>query len=112
MLKLFLANALKSPGRLLALCVVIYIASHSFFVGLFVVGLVIAAIRSEIRKKVKAAEAQQAEAKQAEAEQLRSDLAKAQSEKTEIPAEPVKPAPAREYAKSAVVIPFRTGTRN
>lgn len=112
MLKLLLANALRSPGRLLALCVVIYIASISFFVGLFVVVLVIAAVRSEIKKKLKAAEAQATETKQAEAEQLRSDFAKAQSEKTEVPAEPGKPAPVREYAKSAVVIPFRTGTRN
>ena len=112
MLKFLLANALRSPGRLLALCVVIYIASQSFFVALFVVGLVIAAIRSEIKKKLKAAEVQEAEAKQAEAEQLRSDIATAQPAKTEVPAEPVKPAPVREYAKSAVVIPFRTGTRN
>ncbi|MGQ7932225.1 hypothetical protein [Paraburkholderia sp. D1E] len=114
MLKLLLKDATKTPWKLLALCLVVYLATLSLVVFIFVAFLAGHWLRKTIQQKTKALEA--AEAKRAEAATPVVPAAPAVA--TVTPANPAvapaaaQPAPKRQYAKSAVVIPFRTGTRN
>jgi hypothetical protein len=107
MLKLLLKNAIRSPFKLFAACMVVYLAATSFFVGLFVAVLFARFVMQTMKKKAK------------ELESAAADAARAEAVKPVVPASPaqvaspedaVASAPVRQYAKSAVVIPFRTGT--
>jgi flagellar biosynthesis component FlhA len=118
MLELLFTNAIKHPGKLLALCFVAHLATISFVV----LGLLILLAIGWLRQKVKAAARAQAEA---DAEARRAEAAKAKIVVPEPIAkvEAVNVAPATndastapaaqtpQYARSAVVIPFRSGTR-
>lgn len=117
MLKLFVADVMKSPGKLLALCFVVYLAAMSFFVGLFLFLVAIHWVRKQIMLKAKAFEAAEAEAARERANEVREQALKA----TAKPAEQVAPAsvavaqvtPVRQYARSAVVTPIKkTGTHD
>jgi hypothetical protein len=116
MLKLLLKDLLKSPGKLLALCLVLYLATISFFVGLFLVALVVHSLKKAIVTKAKALEAAEAEAARELADKAREQALAEAAQKSAAPtaaaAQPVQSAPQRQYAKSAVVIPLkRTGTK-
>jgi len=115
MLKLLLKDAIKHPGKLLALCFVVYLASMSFFVACFLALLGAGLARKSIQQKVKAAEAAEAEAANAEALKVQAAQPVAAATMTATAAAndtvAAPPAPKRQYAKSAVVIPFKTGTR-
>ena len=112
MLNLLIKDVLKSPGKVLALCLIVYLASMSFFVCLF-----LGALGARwLHKKAKALEAAEREAAREAADKARE---KAQPEaQKDAPVVPpastvatVQTAPTRQYAKSAVVIPLkRTGT--
>ncbi|MDQ7980359.1 hypothetical protein QYH69_24275 [Paraburkholderia sp. SARCC-3016] len=108
MLKLLLRNATTSPGKVLAVCLVLYLASMSFFVGIFVAVLAVRFFIQTMKKKAKELEAADAEAARSEAAR---PVVPAAPVAAAMPEESVSPAPVRQYAKSAVVIPFRTGTR-
>jgi hypothetical protein len=108
MLKLLLKDAIRSPFKLLAICMVAYLAATSFFVGIFVAVLAVRFFIQTMKKKAKELEAADAEAARAEAAK---PVVPASPAKAATPEEAVAPAPVRQYAKSAVVIPFRTGTR-
>jgi hypothetical protein len=114
MLKLLMNDVLKSPGRLLALCLVVYLASISTFVGLFLAGIAVRVVSKRIKAKAKALEAAEAEAARVLAEKAREQAlseAVQESAATETAAQPGQSTPNRQYAKSAVVIPMkRTGT--
>ncbi|SIO72867.1 hypothetical protein SAMN05444172_9354 [Burkholderia sp. GAS332] len=116
MLKLLFKDAIKTPWKLLALCLVVYLATLSLVVLIFVGFLGGHWLRKTIQQKTKALEAAEAEAKRAEA--ATPVVPAAPVVATVTPANPAvapsaaQPAPTRQYAKSAVVIPFRTGTRN
>jgi hypothetical protein len=108
MLKLLLRNAIRSPGKLLAICMVVYLAATSFFVAFFVAVLAVRFFIQTMKKKAKELEAADAEAARSEAAR---PVVPAAPVTAATPEESVSPAPVRQYAKSAVVIPFRTGTR-
>jgi hypothetical protein len=118
MLEMIFKNAIKHPFKLLALCYVAYLASMSFFV----VGLLLLLAAGWIRQKVKAAAKAQAEAvaetERAEATKAKTVMAEPVAKVEHINVAPAvnditaaQPTPIRQYARSAVVIPFRSGTR-
>ncbi|OLL27760.1 hypothetical protein BTH42_31655 [Burkholderia sp. SRS-W-2-2016] len=123
MLKVLVNGAEKTPGKLLALCLVVYLATISFAVAL-VVGLVAASwLQRAMMKKAKAIEAAQADAEAAriETEKLAAAARAADAGNAHTAAvahataaanDPaVRPAPIKQYAKSAVVVPFKTATQ-
>ena|SRR5258708_27056957 len=125
MLKVLFKDAIKAPGKLLALCFVMYLASVSFFVAGFLVLLTARWLHKTMQQKAKAIEAAEAEAQAAcvEAEKLAAAAKAAQAAKaTPVTASvasstsaandttATQPASTPRYAKSAVVIPFKTGT--
>ncbi|RQM59657.1 MULTISPECIES: hypothetical protein [Burkholderia] len=107
MLKLLCKNAIRSPFKVLALCMVVYIASMS----LFVVGLLVLIagnwLRGEIAKQRTAMQEAEA-AERAEAADA-ARLVKQRAAANDDVAEPTTPS--RQYAKSAVVRPLETGSR-
>lgn len=120
MLKLLLKDVLTSPAKLLACCLVIYLATMSFFVAGFLGLLAIRWIQKTVRQMEKAAE--HAEAEKARAKQTQTaapvpasasmDATRTAATVTDLtPASSEPTAPKRQYAKSAVVIPLKTGTR-
>ena len=114
MLNLLIKDVLKSLGKLLALCLVVYLASMSFFVCLF-----LGALGARwLYKKGKALEAAEREAARELADQAR-EQAQPEAQKSVATASPAAAdvaadaAPKRQYAKSVVVIPLKkTGTRD
>ncbi|WP_028231584.1 hypothetical protein [Paraburkholderia mimosarum] len=119
MLSLLIKDVLKSPGKLVAVCFVLYLASMSMFVSLFLALAVGGKFVQTLKRKAKALEAAEAEAERARAEAERVAAVEAQKQATAAAAaaaaavQPEASAPTRQYAKSAVVIPLkRTGTHN
>ncbi|MGF6997373.1 hypothetical protein [Paraburkholderia sp. GAS32] len=121
MVQVLFKDAIKTPGKLLALCLIVYFASKSFVIGLFLFLLGVAWLVSAMKKKAKAILAAEAEAEAArvEAEKLAASARVAAQAKAQAAAmtgmaasndSSIKPAPVKQYAKSAVVIPFKTGT--
>ena len=119
MLKVLFRNALTSPGKLVGLCFVVYFATISFSVAAFLLLLSARWVMVEMKKKAKAIEAAEAEAEaaRAEAQKLASrQMATSGSVENVIASAAANdsvaaPAPTKQYAKSAVVIPFKTGTQ-
>lgn len=133
MLKVLLKDPIKTPGKLLALCIVMYLATVSFFVAAFLVLLTGRWLYKAMQNKTRAIEAaeKEAEAARVEAEKLAAIARTAEAARAAAAAasttgatgttgattgtaaandsSAAEPA-ARRYAKSAVVIPFRTGT--
>ena len=123
MLTVLFKDAIKSPAKVLALCFIAYFATISFVVTVFLVLLAAHWVVKEMKKKGKAILAAEAEA-EAEAEAARIETEKlaaraAAEAKAEVASAATaaandsnaKPAPMKQYAKSAVVLPFKTGTR-
>jgi hypothetical protein len=119
MLKLWLKDAIKSPAKVLALCFIVYFATISFAVSAFLFLFAAHWVVKEMKKKGKAILAAEADAEAArvEAEKLAARAAvdvKGEVAPVATPAandSMAKPAPMKQYAKSAVVLPFKTGTR-
>ncbi|MFX1670935.1 hypothetical protein PWR63_01275 [Paraburkholderia sp. A2WS-5] len=119
MLSLLIKDLLKAPGKLVAVCFVLYLASISMFVSLFLALAVGGKFVQTLKRKAKALEAAEAEAERARAEAERVAAVEAQKQATAVAAaaaaaaQPEAVAPTRQYAKSAVVILMkRTGTHN
>jgi hypothetical protein len=116
MLKLLFKDALKTPWKLLALCFVIYLASLSIIVLIFLGFLAAHWIRKTIQQQTKALAAAEAEANRAGSAPPVVPVAPAVTTVASVtPAaapDAPQPTPKRQYAKSAVVIQFRTGTRD
>jgi hypothetical protein len=118
MLEHFVKDVLKSPGKLVALCFVIYLASMSFFVGVFLAAAAVYWLREQLMIKAKALQAADAElerqrADQARDEALRKATAANAAQTPATPAAASQSTPARQYARSAVVIPMKkTGTHD
>jgi hypothetical protein len=119
MVKVLFKDAIKSPGKLFALCFVVYLATISIAVAGFLMLLAARWVSVEMKKKAKAIEAAEAEAEAARVEAEK--LAASQRMATQVKAQAVPvatasndsvatPTPMKQYAKSAVVIPFKTGT--
>ncbi|MBU6486220.1 MAG: hypothetical protein KGQ57_00155 [Burkholderiales bacterium] len=112
MLNLLFKDLIKAPGKLLAVCVILYLATMSFLIAFFLVALAARWVQTEMKKKAKAAEAAAAEAARAEAAKPAAVAPNVVPVAAVPAAAPAAPMPQRQYAKSAVVIPFKTGTRN
>ena len=125
MLKVLLKDAIKVPGKLFALCFVVYLASLSLFVAGFLLLLAARWLHKTMQQKAKAIEAAEAEAEVArvEAEKLAAASRAAEAARATVATASVAsaasaandttaaaPTSTRRYAKSAVVIPFKTGT--
>jgi hypothetical protein len=117
MLTVLFQDAIKSPRKVLALCFIAYFATISFVVSTFLVLLAAHWVVKEMKKKSKAILAAEAEAARIETEKLAARAAA--DAKVEVASAAsaaandsnVKPATMKQYAKSAVVLPFKTGTR-
>lgn len=118
MLELLIKNAIRHPGKLLALCFVAYLATMSFVVSGLLFLLVVGWIPQKVKAAAKAQAEAHAEARRAEAANAKvvvpEPVAKVQTVNVapatnDAAAAPL--APHRQYARSAVVIPFRSGTR-
>lgn len=111
-----LKDVLTSPGKLLAMCLVVFLASTSFIVTVFLALAVGGTLVQTLKRKAKALQAAEAEAERAraEAERLAALDAQKQAAAATAQAAPAAPTiPPRQYAKSAVVIPLkRTGTHS
>ncbi|MGF6915891.1 hypothetical protein [Paraburkholderia sp. 40] len=123
MLIVFFKDAIKSPAKVLALCFIAYFATISFVVLGFLVLLAIHWVVKEMKKKGKAILAAEADAEAARIEKEKLAARAGAEAKAEVKAEvkaavtpaandsSVQPAATKQYAKSAVVLPFKTGTR-
>ncbi|MCC8397264.1 hypothetical protein LJ656_32335 [Paraburkholderia sp. MMS20-SJTR3] len=99
--KQFLMKATRSPMSFLAVCFALWLAAHSFFAALFVGFLAIPWIRTAIRDALKD------ERETSDTTPASSTTAKPQAEAVATAAvTPIK----RQYAKSPVVVPLKTGT--
>ncbi|HKR42211.1 MAG TPA: hypothetical protein VJU59_21480 [Paraburkholderia sp.] len=116
MRKLFVEDVLKSPGKLLALCFIVYLAATSFFVGIFLCFVAVRWFRKQLVLKAKALEAADAEAARERANEAREqalNTATANAAAQASPTPVTQTPPARQYARSAVVIPMKkTGTHD
>jgi hypothetical protein len=118
MLLVLFKDAIKSPAKVLALCFIAYFATISFIVSTFLLLIAAHWVVKEM-KKAKAIHAAEAEAEAARIEIEKLAARAATNAKPEVASaataaandSDVKPAPAKQYAKSAVVLPFKTGTR-
>ncbi|TCK32495.1 hypothetical protein B0G84_8300 [Paraburkholderia sp. BL8N3] len=95
--KQLVSKAIKSPAWLFAVCFALWFAAHSFFAFLFVSFAVAIWIRNSIKAALRADETQEAKAPTA-------------TVPSPAPAEEKVTSIKRQYAKSAVVIPLKTGT--
>jgi uncharacterized protein YdaU (DUF1376 family) len=103
----------------LALCFIAYFATISFVVSTFLFLLAAHWVVKEMKKKAKAIHTAEAEAEAARIETEKLAARAAANAKPEVASAAtaaandsnVKQAPAKQYAKSAVVLPFKTGTR-
>jgi hypothetical protein len=106
MMKPLVVKAFKSPFALLAVCFVLYLAAHSFFVGVFVAFVIFAWIKKSVLMKLKN-EGASNDPKAAVPPAVPSQP-KAATESQAPVVTPIR----RQYAKSAVVLPIKTGTDN
>lgn len=90
-------NAIKSPAWLVAVCFALWFAAHSFFAFLFVSLAVATWIKRSIKASLKEDKMEEAKAPTAAV----ASPAPAEAKVTPINCQ---------YAKSAVVIPLKTGT--
>ncbi|WGS55097.1 hypothetical protein LFL96_34670 (plasmid) [Paraburkholderia sp. D15] len=116
MVKLLFKDAIKTPWKLLALCLVVYLAATSLIVAIFLAFLGYAWVRKAIQQQAKTLAAAEAEAARAESAPpvvpVAPAVATGVAAAPAAPADAPQPAPKRQYAKSAVVIPLKTGTRD
>lgn len=116
MLKLLFKDAIKTPWKLLALCLVAYLASMSVIVFIFLALLGCQWVRSTIQKNARALASAGTESNRTEPASPVTPVTPATATvacPTPAASVGVSPStPKRQYAKSAVVIPFRTGTRD
>jgi hypothetical protein len=97
--------AVKSPAKLVAVCFALWFAAHSFFAAIFVFLVCAAWVKKSISAALKS-DANANEVKEAPAASPAAPVSTAEIQTQ--PATPIK----RQYAKSAVVVPFKTGTDN
>ena len=86
-------KAMKSPGWLVAVCFALWLAAHSFFAFMFVSFVVFSWIKRSIKAAMKE-------------EKVEDTKGTAHAVAAPAPVTPIK----RQYAKSAVVVPLKTGT--
>ncbi|WP_175958049.1 hypothetical protein [Burkholderia sp. BCC0405] len=105
MLKSLFTGAFKSPVKFLALCLAVYIAAHSIFVALLMVGAAFNHFKGSAKKEPRSSDRDHAERQDVAAEALQGTArGQARSARSDMQATTV---PQRQYAKSAVVIPMK-----
>jgi hypothetical protein len=97
-------KAMKSPGWLVAVCFALWLAAHSFFAFMFVSFVVF----SWIKRSIKAAMREEKVEDTRGTAHAVAAHAVAASAPADVNVTPIK----RQYAKSAVVVPFKTGTND
>jgi hypothetical protein len=104
MMKRLVVKAFKSPFALLAVCFVLHLAAHSFFVGVFVAFAIFAWIKKSILTKLKNEDASN------DPKAVVPPVVPSQPKVVAESQAPVVTPIRRQYAKSAVVLPVKTGT--
>jgi Na+-transporting methylmalonyl-CoA/oxaloacetate decarboxylase gamma subunit len=99
--KQFLMKATSAPLWFFAVCFALWFAMHSFFAALFVLYAAYRWIKSSIRKAIKE-EKEASDATAAAPAAVKPQVETVQA----AAATPIK----RQYAKSPVVVPLKTGT--
>ena len=98
--KQFVTKATQSPLSFLTVCFALWFAAHSFFAALFVGFIAFVWVKKSIRDAMRA---------EPDANDAKAPAAAASPKAEESPAAPVASIK-RQYAKSPVVVPIRTGT--
>jgi hypothetical protein len=119
MFKHLLKDAFKSPWKLLGVCLVIYMASMSMFVSGILVLAGIRHLRREHRGKMKAMRETEirehgesdAQAKADAPVAHQANTIKRQAAANDAIQQSASKQTQKQYAKSAVVVPFKTGSR-
>jgi hypothetical protein len=101
----FVYKAAQSPFKLLAVCFSLWLATHSFFAGLFMFAVVVFSIKKLVKARLSTEN--QTDDRKAAAPAVPIAPVKVAEEAAQ-PVTPIK----RQYAKSAVVVPLKTGTDN
>jgi hypothetical protein len=99
--KLFLMKATRSPMWFFAACFGLWFAVHSFFAALFVGFVAYQWVKASIRKTMKD--------EKESSDKSSATPATAQPQAEAVPTASVTPIK-RQYAKSPVVVPLKTGT--
>jgi hypothetical protein len=95
--KQLVLKAMKSPGWLVAVCFALWLAAHSFFAFMFVSFVVFSWIKRSIKTALKEEKVEDTKA---------TAHAVVEPSSADANVTPIK----RQYAKSAVVVPLKTGT--
>ncbi|KKI39309.1 hypothetical protein VI03_08715 [Burkholderia vietnamiensis] len=104
MLKSMFIGAFKSPGKFLALCLALYIATQSIVVAVFVVVAAISHFKGAAKKEPRSHERDSTEGHEVDTAQQQPKRGQAAPARSDVH---VAPTPQRQYAKSAVVIPMK-----
>jgi hypothetical protein len=97
----FVVKVTQSPLSFLAVCFGLWFAAHSFFAALLVGFIVVKWVKKSIHNAMRS---------EPDASEAKAPATPAASQKAEgSPPAPVIPIK-RQYAKSAVVVPLKTGT--
>ncbi|NIE81901.1 MULTISPECIES: hypothetical protein [unclassified Burkholderia] len=104
MLKSLFLGAFKSPGKFLALCLALYIAAHSIIVTVFAVVAAVGYLKSSSKKEPQSRERDSADGRELDNAPQQVERSQTGPARSNVK---VPPAPQRQYAKSAVVIPLK-----
>ncbi|MFL9912000.1 HMG-box domain-containing protein [Paraburkholderia sp. RL17-337-BIB-A] len=102
--KQFVLKATQSPLSFLAVCFALWFAAHSFFAALFVGVIVVMWVKKSIHNAIKT----ETDTSDAKAPPTAAASQPKAEESIAVPVTPIK----RQYAKSPVVVPLKTGTDN
>ncbi|WP_412530474.1 hypothetical protein [Burkholderia lata] len=104
MLKSMFIGAFKSPGKFLALCLALYIATQSIVVAVFVVVAAVGHLKSSAKKEPRSPERDSTDGHEVDTAPQQAKRGQAAPARSDVQ---VAPTPQRQYAKSAVVIPMK-----
>ncbi|MGY6240193.1 hypothetical protein ACW910_22180 (plasmid) [Burkholderia ambifaria] len=102
MLKSMFIGAFKSPGKFLARCLALYIATQSIVVAVFVVVAAVSHFKSSAKKEPRSPERDSTDGHEVDTAPQQAKRGQAAPSDVQ-----VAPTPQRQYAKSAVVIPMK-----
>ncbi|PCE30271.1 hypothetical protein [Burkholderia ubonensis] len=104
MLKSLISGAVKSPAKLLALCLAVYIAAHSVLVFIFLIAATFNHFKNSAKSAPRSAERDSGDRYDVDEAPQQANRRQGASARSVVQA---SPTPQRQYAKSAVVIPMK-----
>ncbi|OJB07315.1 hypothetical protein BGV52_21195 [Burkholderia ubonensis] len=104
MLKSLISGAFKSPAKLLALCLTVYIAAHSILVFMFLIAAAFNHFKNSAKSAPHSAERDSGDRHDVDEAPRHANRSQGAFARPVVQA---SPTPQRQYAKSAVVIPMK-----